>query len=135
MDIELDIELSIQLVPTDKGLMLLANANDNYKTMVQQLRTQHDGEFEFCLPRQGKDNHLIDEMRADLSVMSMEEDSRLYKGGVVLLYEQPYSEPELDSWCIKATNQFKQMKQEFRRLRRDIEREEIGVRMGGIDII
>ena len=102
------VELGIKLVPTDEGIMMLAEANKEYVDMIACLRTEYDGEYNYVVPIQ-EDEHLylINTTSTDQSVFG---HSRLLSRGVMhRVYRQPYSEKELEKWCLRAESRLNEM--------------------------
>lgn len=102
------VELGIKLVPTDEGIMMLAEANEEYVDMIVCLRTEYDGEYSYVVPTQ-EDEHLYltNTTSTDQSVFS---NPRLLSRNVMnKVYRQPYSESELEKWCLKAEMRLSEM--------------------------
>lgn len=115
----MDIELNIQLVPTDKGVVLLARSNDRYKHMVSTLNVVFEGEYSYVIPYADRREILISTEQVDLSILGEEGIDR----GVSYLYEYPYSERELNRWCDSAQHKFTEMKETYGLVQKRMESE------------
>ena len=105
----MDIELSIQLVPTDMGIVLLARTNDRYKEMVRALNLEFDGEYSYVVPDDDPLESLITPEYVDLSIFG----HRDLDEGKSLVYKYPYSERELARWIHVAEQKFMKMKEAY----------------------
>ncbi len=110
----MDIQLSIQVVPTDEGIMLLADANDDYSLMCNALRHEYEGEYSYIIPSSEKMDYLYTTGTYDPSILSSR--SLIVTGSDSSLYRQPYSDIELVRWCNKIEHHFDCMKVQFKRI-------------------
>ena len=120
----MDIELNIQLVPTDVGIVLLAKSNGGYKNMVDSLSREFDGDYAYVIPNEDQHDSLINPEYVDLSIFGL----RDVDDGKSLVYEDPYSERELARWIYVADQKFTKMKEFYveiqQRLTSELEEQE-----------
>ena len=102
---QLNVELEIQLIPTDKGVRLLASCNEDYKVMLNTL-TASD-EFHYVVPSSRSDSMIIyPNGEVNMSILN----KVLKHGNETVLYSQPYSDVELERTILILNGKFKDMK-------------------------
>ena len=102
----LNVELDIQLIPTDKGVRLLASCNEGYKVMTNSLLA--DEEFQYVLPEHSRNRQLIIYPDGEVNISIMKELAE--RPNITMLYSQPYSKSELDKVILILNGKFKDMK-------------------------
>jgi hypothetical protein len=110
----MDVELSIQVVPTDEGTMLLAQANKDYSLMYNALMHEYEGEYSYIIPSSNKMNYLFTVGTYDPSILASR--NLVLDGACFSLYRQPYSDVEIGKWCSKIEHHFECMQIQFKKI-------------------
>jgi len=109
-----DVQLSIQVVPCDEGVMVLAEANEDYVRMIDALRNEYGGEYDYIVPADDKDSYLYTTGVYDASILASRH--LLHTLFHHSLYRQPYSEVEIGKWFAKIEHHFECMKVQFKNI-------------------
>jgi len=107
----MDIELSVMIIPTDRGVRVLGSCNEGYMNMISKLdELMESGHLaNYTVPRARQRALLYDsEGTIDCSMLKY---VHAMEGKSVLLYQQPYSESTLDRVVHELGRRYRMMKE------------------------